>query len=88
MGSRGISDEQVFQVCRSEARILFTLDRHFLRRSRFPASECGGIIVSLVRPNTPKRVEPLLEIFLQSDEAFVIQGALVTLPTDGWSLHR
>ena len=87
-GSRGISDEEVFQVCRSEVRILFTLDRHFLSRSRFPASECGGIIVSVVRPNTPKRVEPLLESFLRSEDAIAVQRALVTLSRDGWRVIR
>ena len=88
LGRRGISDEEVFQVCRSEDRVLFTLDRHFLSRSRFPASQCGGIIVSLVRPNTPKRVEPLLESFLTSEDANVVQGALVTVSKDGWRVTR
>ncbi|HEV2623920.1 MAG TPA: DUF5615 family PIN-like protein [Xanthobacteraceae bacterium] len=42
---QGSSDDQIFQVCVSERRILITLDRDFGHASRFPPKRSAGIII-------------------------------------------
>jgi predicted nuclease of predicted toxin-antitoxin system len=44
-GLAGASDERVFRVCVSEARVLVTLDRDFGQVPRFPPKESAGIVV-------------------------------------------
>jgi predicted nuclease of predicted toxin-antitoxin system len=42
---QGSSDDQIFQVCVAERRILITLDRDFGHASRFPPKTSAGIII-------------------------------------------
>ena len=40
-GLRGVTDEEVFQICAAEGRVLVTLDRDFGQITRFPPEiEC------------------------------------------------
>jgi predicted nuclease of predicted toxin-antitoxin system len=44
-GLSGASDEAIFQACKTEARVLITLDRDFGQVHRFPPKEAAGIVV-------------------------------------------
>lgn len=41
----GVSDAQLYEVCRDEERILVTLDRDFELTLRFPPEDTAGIVV-------------------------------------------
>lgn len=41
----GVSDGQLYNVCRDEARVLITLDRDFELTLRFPPELTAGIVV-------------------------------------------
>jgi predicted nuclease of predicted toxin-antitoxin system len=41
----GASDEQVYETCRDESRVLVTLDRDFGQIIRFPPERTAGIVV-------------------------------------------
>ncbi len=41
----GSEDEQLFEVCRSEGRVLVTLDHDFGQTLRFPPEITSGIVV-------------------------------------------
>jgi predicted nuclease of predicted toxin-antitoxin system len=53
-GLGGCSDEQLFQVCAQEKRILVTLDRDFGEIRRFPPEHAAGIIVLEAGPQSLK----------------------------------
>jgi predicted nuclease of predicted toxin-antitoxin system len=44
-GLRGVTDEELFQICAAEGRALVTLDRDFGQITRFPPEKSAGIIV-------------------------------------------
>ena len=49
----GANDEQLASLCRSEARVLFTLDLDFADIRAYPPAEYAGIVV--LRPSRPDR---------------------------------
>ena len=44
-GLAGSTDEDVFQVCVAERRILVTMDRDFGHVTRFPPKQTAGIVI-------------------------------------------
>jgi predicted nuclease of predicted toxin-antitoxin system len=47
---QGVTDENLFEVCRAEGRALITLDRDFGQVLRFPPEKSAGIIVLEIGP--------------------------------------
>jgi predicted nuclease of predicted toxin-antitoxin system len=47
----GISDEGIFEVCKTTDRVLITLDLDFANPFRFPPATASGIMV--LAPRTP-----------------------------------
>jgi len=45
-------DGQVFELAKSEERVLLTLDKHFLNKIKFPPKESSGIIFLKIHPPT------------------------------------
>jgi predicted nuclease of predicted toxin-antitoxin system len=45
----GASDEELFNICSAEGRVLITLDRDFGQVLRFPPKKSVGIVVLEVR---------------------------------------
>lgn len=64
-GLGGVADERLFQVCRTEARTLVTLDRDFGQVLRFPPETSAGIVVLDLTPRpTPGGLSARLQDFL------------------------
>lgn len=73
----GISDEELFEVCSSEGRVLVTLDRDFGQVTRFPPEKSAGIVVldvgpRITLPGLISRVQDLLTVL----ENHSVEGAL------------
>lgn len=86
-GKSSVSDDAVFALAKETGRVLFTLNRHdFEDQSRFPATECPGIIVSRIRPNVAGLVNPRLKALLISTKPESLQGKLTILYRRGWRL--
>jgi predicted nuclease of predicted toxin-antitoxin system len=76
-GFSGRSDEDVFAVCRSERRILMTLDRGFGELLRFPSEQSAGIVVlELGAPATLKLLTDRIRHFLALADTREINGEL------------
>jgi predicted nuclease of predicted toxin-antitoxin system len=74
---RGISDEQLFEVCSAEGRALITLDRDFGQVPRFPPEKSFGIVVLEVGPKTTLRgILDRLGDFLAVLESRPVAGTL------------
>ena len=43
-------DRQIFELAKSEGRILITSDKHFLNKEKFPPRESSGIIFLQLHP--------------------------------------
>jgi predicted nuclease of predicted toxin-antitoxin system len=52
---RGITDEELFEICSAEGRALITLDRDFAQVPRFPPEKSSGIVILEVGPKTTLR---------------------------------
>ena len=64
-GYAGSVDEVVFQVCKTEARTLITLDRDFGQVPRFPPKQTAGVVVlELGGPASLQRLHNRLREFL------------------------
>jgi predicted nuclease of predicted toxin-antitoxin system len=57
----GTSDQEIYRIACKEDRTIFTTDERF---RNYDPRLCGGIIVSLITPNTPLRYEPRLKHLL------------------------
>lgn len=53
---KGVSDTDLFAVCRVEDRTLMTLDLDFADIRRYPPSETPGILVYLILPQDKVRL--------------------------------
>jgi predicted nuclease of predicted toxin-antitoxin system len=51
-GLRGVTDEELFEICSAEGRTLLTLDRDFGHVLRFPPEKSAGIVILEVGPRT------------------------------------
>ena len=50
-GLRGVTDQDLFEICRREGRALITLDRDFAQVLRFPPHTTSGIVVLDLGPH-------------------------------------
>jgi predicted nuclease of predicted toxin-antitoxin system len=75
-GLRGITDEELFQICAAEGRALVTLDRDFGQITRFPPEKSAGIIVDLGQRATLQGIIGRLRDFLSVLESHAVAGAL------------
>ncbi len=76
-GLRGVSDEELFQICAVEGRVLVTLDRDFGQVTRFPPEKSAGIIVlDLGQRATLQGITGRLRDFLSVLESHTVTGAL------------
>ena len=76
-GLRGVTDEQLFEVCAAEGRALITLDRDFGQVTRFPPERSAGILVLDVGSRTTlQRITSRLQELLAVLENQSVVGAL------------
>jgi predicted nuclease of predicted toxin-antitoxin system len=76
-GLRGITDEELFEICSAEGRALITLDRDFGQVTRFPPEKSAGIIVLDVGPRTTRQgIIERLRDFQVVLESHSVAGAL------------
>ncbi len=76
-GLRGVTDEELFEVCAAEGRALITLDRDFGQVTRFPPERSAGIVVLDVGPRTTLQgIIGRLQDFLAILENQSVAGAL------------
>ena len=87
-GLSGASDEHLIRVCRSEQRVLITLDLDFSDLRRYPPAESPGTIV--LRPTEPdaERVLRLLARVLPVLEAEPIAQRLWIVEVDRIRIRR
>lgn len=71
------SDEKLIGVCRSEKRVLISLDKDFASILRFPPRDYAGIVVlRLPEPLTPASIEDALRRFLEGAAGKDLVGRL------------
>lgn len=75
-GLGGTTDEALYSTCRSEQRVLITLDLDFSDPLRFPPEESGGIIVLRPRRNTLSLIRETLVAALPTLKRERLEGAL------------
>ena len=76
-GLRGVTDEELFQICAAEGRVLVTLDRDFGQITRFPPEKSAGIVVlDLGQRATLQGIIGRLRDFLSVLESHAVTGAL------------
>jgi predicted nuclease of predicted toxin-antitoxin system len=76
-GLRGVTDEELFQICATEGRVLVTLDRDFGQITRFPPEKSAGIVVlDLGQRATLQGIIGRLRDFLAVLESHTVTGAL------------
>ncbi len=76
-GLRGVTDEELFQICAAEGRVLVTLDRDFGQITRFPPEKSAGIVVlDLGQSATLQGIIGRLRDFLSVLESHAVTGAL------------
>ena len=76
-GLRGVADEELFQICAAEGRVLVTLDRDFGQITRFPPEKSAGIVVlDLGQRATLQGIIGRLRDFLSVLESHAVTGAL------------
>jgi predicted nuclease of predicted toxin-antitoxin system len=76
-GLHGVLDEELFEVCATERRVLITLDRDFGQVTRFPPERSAGIVVLDVGPRTTLQgIVGRLQGFLAVLEKQSVAGAL------------
>ena len=81
---RRARDRRHFELARQLGRTLVTLDRDYLDERRYPAAECGGLIV-IWAPNERLLARTLRQVdarVFRRDEA----GMVPALPLDGRKL--
>lgn len=85
----GASDQQLFQVCRNEARCLVTLDLDFANVLRFPPVNSAGIVIIRVPKNpTLATLESLVKQFLLALEETPIAGKLWIVEMGRIRIHQ
>jgi predicted nuclease of predicted toxin-antitoxin system len=76
-GLGGVTDEELFQICAAEGRVLVTLDRDFGQVTRFPPEKSAGIIVLDLGPRATRQgIIGRLRDFLSVLENHSVAGAL------------
>jgi len=65
----GSTDDQLYQVCRDEARILITLDHDFGHMLRFPPEATAGIVIL----ESPGRLNPTAIIARMAELAALLR---------------
>ena len=76
-GLRGVTDEELFQICAAEGRVLIALDRDFGQVTRFPPDQSAGIVVlDFGRRATLQGIIGRLRDFLSILETHSVAGAL------------
>jgi predicted nuclease of predicted toxin-antitoxin system len=76
-GLRGVTDDQLFELCVAEGRALVTLDRDFGQVTRFHPERSAGIVVLDVGPRaTLQGIVGRLQDFLTVLENQSVTGAL------------
>lgn len=61
-GLSGISDDEIYRRAVAENLIILTMDKDFTRTLRFPAENCGGIVVIKLYRRT---VEETTSLFIK-----------------------
>ena len=72
----GTQDAEIYRIACQQKRVIFTTDKGF---RVFNPVRCGGIIISMIRPNTPLRYEPRLKHLLTTTHLDGLTGTLVLL---------
>jgi len=82
----GSKDKQIFELAKSENRVLLTFDKHFLNKAKFPPKESLGIIFLKINPPLIDSIlYSLRKLFkyIKSDE---FKGKLFILSTSGFKI--
>ncbi len=86
-GAFGLPDPGVFALAKASGRLLFSLNyRDFEDQLQYPAHECGGIIVSRVRPNVAELINPRLKGLLISTKEEALRGKLTIIYRRSWRI--
>ncbi len=85
----GASDQELFQVCQSEARCLVTFDLDFANVLRFPPANSAGIVIIRMPKNpTLATLESLVKQFLFALEVTPIAGKLWIVEMGRIRIHQ
>ena len=76
---KGLRNGQVYQLAKSEERILLTQDKDFSDTKRYPPSEMKGIICIRVFPPTIAHVLERIKKFVQETGPENTEGKLIIL---------
>ncbi len=75
----GSKDEHIFNLAKSDNRILLTLNKHFLKKAKFPPQESSGIIFIQIHPPLIDSLHFSLKKLFNSIEPSEFKGRLFIL---------
>ena len=79
----GTSDYSLIEVCRTEGRVLFTLDLDFSNVLRFPPERYAGIVVLRVpHPIELETIRERVQVLLRASEHEKLSGQLWVVERD------
>jgi hypothetical protein len=82
----GLKDKQIFDLAKSEERVILTLDKHFLNKVKFPPKESSGIVFIKIHPPLIDSVYFTLEKLFKSVNSPDFKGRLFTLTNSGFKV--
>ncbi len=87
-GLRGHEDSEIAAICRSEGRVLLTLDLDFSDIRHYPPADYPGIIVMRLRSKGRASVRSVLNQVLIHLDVEPIEGKLWIVDEQGIRIHR
>ena len=80
---QGANDDDLIEACRTEERVLITLDLDFSNVLRFPPAKYAGIVVlRLPHPTKLETIRERVRVFLRASERKNLSGQLWIVEQD------
>jgi|SRR3989344_2441348 len=79
-------DKQIFELAKSEGRVLLTFDKHFLNNVKFPSKESAGVIFIEIHPPLIDSLHFSLEKLFKNIEPLEFKGKLFILSATGFKV--
>ena len=83
----GASDDELYRRAVEERLTIVTMDRDFMRMTRFPPQACGGIVVARIYRRTPPETLRLFRECFDNLSEDTIRGNLVIITPGGMRIR-
>lgn len=84
----GISDDEIYQIACKEKRIIITMDKDFSKVVRYPAKNCGGIILVKIYRRTVDETLNIFKSYFEKIKNEDIKANLIIITPEGFRIRR